>query len=110
VAARDAQARRHLREALARAGYQAVVHADSRVILEHRQTEGLSFLLLEGAEADMKAVRTLRERGATLPVIVLFGGPVGDKRLDEWGAGPLERLPTPFTLKTLQRAIAKVLK
>jgi DNA-binding response OmpR family regulator len=107
VAAGDSQSRRHLKEALSRVGYSADVCSDSGMILEHPHAASHSLLILEGGAAAMDVVRQLRARGADIPVILLSGGPQAEAGGD-LRTGLAAHLTTPFTLKSLRRAINKV--
>lgn len=108
VVAGDSQARRHLREALSRVGYMAEVSGDLRTIQGHPEGDGPSLLIVERGEAAIEVVRQLRRRGADIPVLLLSGGPATEERLVDSKVSFVEHLSTPFTLKTLRLAIAKV--
>jgi DNA-binding response OmpR family regulator len=107
VAAGDSQSRRHLKEALSRLGYTADVCSDWRMILEHPHAASHTLLLLEAGQPAMGVVRQLRARGANIPVIFLSGGPQGEG-VGDLRVGGAEHLTTPFTLKSLRRAIHTV--
>jgi DNA-binding response OmpR family regulator len=92
-----------MREALSRAGYRADVYGDSRMVLEDHATSGHSFLILQGDEAGTDAVRLIRRRIGEIPVILLTGAP----SKADLAAGSVGHLSTPFTLRTLQAAIAR---
>lgn len=109
IAAEDPEARRYLREALSRAGYRADVYTDSRMIPEDHRTAGPSFLIMQGGGGGVEVVRRFRKRDPTLPIIMISGRPLGEVGLGEGEIGTVEHLSTPFTLETLQTAIAKVL-
>jgi DNA-binding NtrC family response regulator len=108
AAAQDSQVRKHIKEALSRAGYAADVVEDVRMILKHPKTAGHSFLVLEKGVAATDVVRQLRKLGTDTPVIILSGGP-GEDLLPDSGPEFVEHLALPFTLKSLQVAIDRVL-
>jgi DNA-binding response OmpR family regulator len=106
VAAEDSEVQRYVKEALARSGYSADACGDSRMILEEEKTTGHSFVIMNGGDAGVEIVRTLRRQGTRIPVIFLSGN--AKRMTPDSGMGIVERLSTPFTLETLQLAIAKV--
>jgi DNA-binding response OmpR family regulator len=108
VVAEDSQARRHLREALSRAGYSADVSDDYRMIPKHQEAAGPSLLILDQVQAAIDAVRRLRQGGTNTPVILMSGGPDSGKPAINSSVPFVEHLSTPFTLKSLRFAICKV--
>ena len=108
VAAEDAHTRSYVKEALARSGYTASLCGDIRIVLEREKTAGHSFLILKHEDTGMDVVRSLRKQGTRIPVILLSGSTLEPSAPLDPEVGIVERLSTPFTLETLQLAIAKV--
>lgn len=104
VATDDLQLREFVAEALSRAGYPvARCGGDLREILRRCGTERPSFLIVDVIPESLTgidAVRELRARGVTIPVILLSGG-----ACEEAATLGVECLSKPFTLETLELAI-----
>jgi len=107
VASDDAQTRKYLQEALSRAGYASDACSD-RSLLDAPRAAGHAFLMVNHGAAGIDSVRRLRRGGATLPVILLSGGPGEKRRASDPEIGIVEHLSTPFTQTTLQSAIDRV--
>ncbi|HZE97747.1 MAG TPA: hypothetical protein VE981_12030 [Planctomycetota bacterium] len=108
VAHEDSHARKYLREALSRAGYTTEVCSDSGAILERLRTKRHSFVVLKNGDPQKDAVRTLREKGNRIPVILLSAaGPESPLPLNA-GYGVVGHLSAPFTLESVRLAIAQV--
>lgn len=108
VADEDSHTRKYFKEALARAGYAADVCVDSRMILEGGTTAGHSFLVLRSGKPGMDVLRMLRKQGNPIPVILFSGAAIDQQAPLDPEAGVVGRLSAPFTLESLQLAIAKV--
>lgn len=104
VATEDDQLRKYVAEALSRAAYPVDGCGGApREILERCGTKRPSFLIVDvipESLAGIDVVRELRARGASIPVILLSGGPCGES-----GSLGVEYLSKPFTLETLELAI-----
>jgi CheY-like chemotaxis protein len=74
------------------------------MVLEPRRTDGHAFVILNDGVADCEVVRQLRQAGGFIPAILLSGGP---EQPPEGAAPGIEHLSTPFTLQTLEAAIAR---
>jgi DNA-binding response OmpR family regulator len=106
VAHEDSQARKYLTEALSRAGFATVACGDIRILLERRRTAGHSFAILKSGDRVMDTLRAVREQGNTIPVILLSGAETPSTADSD--VGNVAHLSAPFTVKTLELAIARL--
>ena len=105
VATEDPQARRYLQEALSRAGFASEACSDPQAILEPDRTEGHAFVILDDHVSSHDVMRRLRKAGAAIPAILISGR---TRSSEDPQVPALEHLSTPFTLRTLREAIARV--
>ncbi len=105
VASENPRARQYLQEALSRAGYESESCSDVQMLLEPRRTDGHAFVILNDDIAGGEIVNRLRSAGGAIPAILLSQRAEGPAQVSIPG---LERLSTPFTLRTLEAAIARV--
>ena len=106
VATEDPQSRRYLQEALSRAGFASEACSDIQTILEPDRTEGHAFVILDDQGSSHDVMRRLRKAGAAIPAILISGR--ANNRSEDPQVPALEHLSTPFTLRTLRQAIARV--
>lgn len=106
VAHPDADARNHLKEALSRAGYLSVVCPDPLALLDRRVTAGRAFAILQNAASSLETLRTLRNQGDPIPVILLASADQPSE--PDRATRNVGHLASPFTLETLRLAIAAV--
>jgi DNA-binding response OmpR family regulator len=105
VASENPRARQYLQEALSRAGYASESCSDVQMLLEPRRTDGHTFVILNDDIDSCEVVRQMRSSGGGIPAILLSRRPDNPAEVSIPG---LERLSTPFTLRTLEAAIARV--
>jgi hypothetical protein len=75
------------------------------MLLEPRRTEGHAFVILNDDVAGAEVLRELRATGGSIPAIFLSPGP----ETPAGSTGPrVQHLASPFTLRTLEAAIAQV--
>jgi DNA-binding response OmpR family regulator len=106
VATEDAHLRRYIAEALSRAEYPMdPCGIDTREILKRCGAESPSLLIVDVRReslAGSEVVGELRAHGASIPVILLVGGPCEEARAP---GSLVEYLTKPFTMEMLELAI-----
>ncbi len=109
----DVSVLRFLEKALAHFGFESLVCQDGAQVLQRAEPGAVSLLLLDyriGKPDGVEIVKTLRERGITIPVILMSSHFPEDVARQCSAMPGVSLLEKPFALKELQEVISLALE